>query len=275
MTRPPPFRPAEDRLVEEVKRRLDPFLREHQLRSPARRTPRPRALEPAPPILSAPSVGPTPDIDMSALRALRAPSERRRRARSRVDGLAAPASRPMRKKLATKLAKAERRVGRAVPREFRKFADAHRKGHVDGQPPCVIFQFNPATWNGNPDTTIGYALKSADGRTRHGPSITVRRLAQLITWVESGDPLDADGAELAAIVRSLNNGRDRMLAEREREAEIEAREKREAAARAARSPPINQPILDLSDLVVREPGDAPEPSQESERSPRIKDDNGR
>ena len=266
------------RWAEDANRRFDQFLREFELRSPARRTPPPRALEPARPILSPPSVGHTHDVDTLALRVLRTTRKRRRRART----LAAPASRTTSKKLATKLAKAERRVARAVPREFRQFAAAHRMGHVDGQPPRVWPNFDLTKWNGNPDTTIRYVLKSTDGRTQHGGSTTVRRLAQLLTWAYRGDPLDADGAELKAIVRNLNNGRDRILAEREREAEIKAREKREAeiaaqrqreaAARAARSPPIDRPVLDLSHLVIPAPGEEPEPSQESRRRPRVKDD---
>ena len=217
--------------------------RERRRRRAQAPAPPPRAPEPARSILSPPSVGPTPDIDMAALRALRAPYGRRRRARTRAGVLAPRASRARTKELGIKLAKAERRVGRAVPREFRKFAAAYTKGRVDGQPPGVTVEFNPTKWDGNPDTTINYALKSADGRTQQGPPITVRRLAQSIAWVERGDPLDVDGTELAAVVRGINTLRDQILAER----------KREAAAPATRSPPSGPDVAPVRTPSAEEP----------------------
>ena len=273
--RMPPKRPltvadveAFVRWVEEVKRRLDPFVREHQLRSPARRTPPPRALEPAPPILSAPSVGPTPDIDMSALRALRAPYARRRRARTRAGALTPPASRATRKEFEIKLETAERRIGRAVPHEVLDFANAYHQGYVDREPPKVTILDFDVTWDGNPQASVQYALDSGDERMVESWT-TVQRLVQSLAWAKSGDPLDSDGTELAVFKQAASN------AQEEREAEIEAQRQREAAARAVRSPPTNRPILDLSHLVVPKPADYPEPSQESESSPRRKYDLGR
>ena len=81
-------------------------------------------------------------------------------------------------------------------------------------------EFNPTKWDGNPDTTIRYVLKSADGRTKQGPPITVRHLAQSIAWAEHGDPLDVDGTKLADVVRSIDKTRAQILAKRQREAEI-------------------------------------------------------
>ena len=154
----------------------------------------------------------------------------------------------------------------AVPQDVRDFADTYRQGYVGNEPPKVSILNFDLTWDGNPEARVQYALDSGDERMVES-STTVQRLVQSLAWVKSGDPLDSDGTELAAFKDAFTKA----------EAEIEAQRQREAAARAPRLPPTNRnrPILDLSHLAVPAPGDEPDPSQESESSPGIKNDIGR